>query len=77
MTHSYVTVSDFFFGQCKIIMDGKLFPMRCRPSPFPCPLWRQVIYDGIRSGIPYNIKVFIFVYDGDRILFLHTSCHKV
>lgn len=32
--HCHVITPDFFIGQCKVILDGKFFPMRCRPSPF-------------------------------------------
>lgn len=41
--------------------------MQRRPPSFSGALRRQVINDRIRPGISYHVKVFVFVYDGNKV----------
>lgn len=45
--------------------------------PFSSTLWWQTVYSRIRPCISYKVKIFIFVYYGNKILFTYQLSQRM
>ena len=65
----YIIVTSLFIAQHKVVPDKEFAPACCWPALFSGTLWWQIVYGRIRPCISYKVKIFIFVYYGNKILF--------
>ena len=77
MARRHIVITDFFIRQRKIILDRQFFPSQCGSASFSNLLLRQVIHDRVRPRISYEIKVFIFIHNGNKPFFTYQLLQRM